>query len=127
MERFRSRMSGWFGRAPDSDDEWVPLVDPSDPAPTAADWQSDAFIRGVEFDSVEIVGSFPHTEVVALFHAADRAGIQFGRRWPLYDDLGNPQPLEYAGIHLMEDIEAAGYGLPGLEACVPDDDGLVSS
>lgn len=205
MERFRSRMSGWFGRAPGSDEEWRPLVDASDPTPSAADWQRDdddeaehigpttpvwridgvratrvdgalrevvlevdladfvpeatapdnldvgefestqldhlrgafsgggqsetgerrPFSDGVDFDSVEIVGGFPHTQVVALFHAADRPGVQFGRRWRLYDDLGNPEPLEYADIHLMEEIEAAGYGLPAAAACVPDEDGVV--
>jgi len=93
-------------------------------------WRSESgeqrpFIRGVEFDSVDLQGSFPDTAAVALFHAAHRPGIRFGRRWPLYDDLGNPQPLEYADIHLMEDIEAAGYGLPPLENCVPDSDGIV--
>ena len=93
-------------------------------------WRSEsgeqhAFIEGVEFDSVNIIGAFPRTEVLALFQAADRPGIQFGRRWSLYDDLGNPQPLQYAEIHLMEEIEAAGYGLPRLEACYPADDGVV--
>jgi hypothetical protein len=92
-------------------------------------WRSESgdqreFIDGVTFDSVELDGSFPHTAVVALFHAADRDGIQFGRRWSLYDDLGNPQQLEYADIHLMEDIEA-GYGLPRREDCLPGDDGIV--
>jgi len=93
-------------------------------------WRSESreqypFIRGVTFDAVELHGSFPHTAVVAVLRSTERPGVQFGRRWRLYDDLGNPQPLEYADIHLMEDIEAAGHGLPPLEDCVADDDGIV--
>lgn len=83
------------------------------------------FIDGVTFDVIELRGSFPDRAVVALFHAGDRPGIQFGRRWRLYDELGNPLDHEYAGIHLMEDIESSGGGLPPPEDCVPDAAGLV--
>jgi hypothetical protein len=83
------------------------------------------FIRGITFESVELDGEFPYTAVVARFRANDRAGILFGRRWTLYDDLGNVEPLEYADIHLMEDIEAAGHGLPPMSQCAPDDTGVV--
>jgi hypothetical protein len=86
---------------------------------------TDPFIGGVEFQSIELVGRFPHSHIVARFRAADRSGILFGRRWDLYDELGNPQDLEYADMHLMEDIEAAGWGLPPVEECRPDNDGLV--
>jgi hypothetical protein len=51
--------------------------------------------------------------------------VQFGRRWALYDDLGDPEDLEYADIELMEDVEAAGYGLPAPHNCVADDAGVV--
>ena len=83
------------------------------------------FIEGVTFDSIDIRGEFPDRAVVALFHAADRPGIQFGRRWRLYDELGNPVDHEYAEIHLMEDVESAGGGLPLLDSCVTDEAGVA--
>ena len=83
------------------------------------------FIRGVTFQSVELRGEFPGSEVVALFRSRERPGVLFGRRWPLYDDLGNLAPLEVADINLMEDVEASGHGLPPLRACIPDTDGIV--
>lgn len=93
-------------------------------------WRSESdeehpFIGGVVFESVELEGEFPHTAVVARFRADERPGVLFGRRWNLYDDLGNVEPLEYADMHLMEDICAAGYGLPPPDQCVPDEDGVV--
>ena len=62
---------------------------------------------------------------MALFHAVDRPGIQFGRRWRLYDELGNPVDHEYADIHLMEDVESAGGGLPPADGCVTDEAGVA--
>jgi hypothetical protein len=93
-------------------------------------WRSEGgeqhtFIRGITFDSVELEGSFPHTDVVARFRADDRPGVLFGRRWNLYDDVGNLESLECVDINLMEDIEAAGYGLPPMSKCAPDDTGVV--
>ena len=65
------------------------------------------FIEGVTFDVIEVRGEFPDRVIVALFHAMDRPGIQFGRQWGLYDELGNPVDHEYADIGLMEDVESA--------------------
>lgn len=83
------------------------------------------FIDGVTFDVIELRDSFPDRAVVALFHAEDRPGIQFGRRWRLYDELGNPVDHEYADIHLREDIESSSGGLPPAGDCVPDAAGVV--
>jgi hypothetical protein len=83
------------------------------------------FIEGVTFDSIDLQGEFPDRVVVALFHAADRPGIQFGRRWRLYDELGNPVDHEYAHIHLMEDVKSAGSGLPPADSCVTDEAGVA--
>lgn len=83
------------------------------------------FITGVTFDDVRLEDAFPSTAVVALFHADGYPGVQFGRRWALYDVLGDPSNLEHADIGLMEDVEAAGYGLPAPEDCVPGDGGIV--
>ena len=81
------------------------------------------FIDGIDFDSIELRGGFPDSHIVARFRALPRPGISFARRWNLYDELGNTQDLEYADIHLMEDIESG--GLPPAEACQPDGDGVV--
>jgi len=83
------------------------------------------FIEGITFDVIELRGEFPDRDVVALFHAAGRPGIQFGRRWRLYDELGNPVDHEYADIGLMEDVESAGGGLPPAGRCVPDESGVT--
>ena len=77
------------------------------------------------FGVIELRGEFPDRAVVALFRAGDRPGIQFGRRWRLYDELGNPVDHQYADIHLMEDIESSGGGLPPAGDCVPDAAGVV--
>jgi len=83
-----------------------------------------SLIEGVTFESVTAVGSFPRSEIVALFRSVDRPGVLFGRRWPLYDALGNPESLEYAEVHLEEDVE--GWpGLPLASECRPDADGVV--
>jgi len=83
------------------------------------------FIQGIEFDAVELRGQFPESHVVAWFRARDRPGTLFARRWDLYDELGNPTDLEDADISLMEDIEAAGWGLPPLDHCLADAEGIV--
>ncbi len=85
---------------------------------------SEPYIDGVTFDDVRLEGTFPDAAVVALFHAEGYPGVQFGRRWRLYDDLGDPEELEYAD-YLKEDVEAAGHGLPPPEDCVPDGAGIV--
>jgi hypothetical protein len=82
-------------------------------------------IRGVTVDSVELEGRFPTTSVVARFRADSHPGVGFGRRWRLYDELGEPIELEFADIELVEDVEAAGYGLPAPNDCVPDETGTV--
>ena len=83
------------------------------------------FIEGVTFGLIELRGEFPDRVIVALFHATDRPGLQFGRQWKLYDELGNPVDHEYADIHLMEDVESASGGLPPADSCVPDEAGVV--
>jgi hypothetical protein len=90
-----------------------------------SDGVTKPFIEGVTFDVVELRGEFPDAFIVALFHAADRPGIQFGRRWRLYDELGNPVDHKYADIHLMEDVESSGGGLPPDGSCVTDETGVA--
>jgi len=87
--------------------------------------EAGPFIEGVSLDSVELRGAFPDREVVATFQAPDRPGIRFARRWRLYDELGNPCDHEYASVYLEEDILAGSGGLPPLDRCVPDADGIV--
>ena len=93
-------------------------------------WQGDdgtthPLIDGITFESVDLMGTFPETHVIASFKSEDRPGITFARKWLLYDELGNPVDHEYAEIYLMEDVEAMGYGLPPMSECVPGPDGLV--
>jgi hypothetical protein len=83
------------------------------------------FLEGVTFDAIDLRGEFPDGVIVALFHAAERPGIQFGRRWRLYDELGNPVDHEYADIYLMEDVKSAGSGLPPTDRCVTDETGVT--
>jgi hypothetical protein len=83
------------------------------------------YIPGITFDDVRLEGTFPAAAVVGLFHAEGYPGVQFGRRWRLYDELGDPSTtMEYADVYLMEDIES-GDGLPAPEDCVPDAAGIV--
>jgi hypothetical protein len=92
---------------------------------SAEDGSVCPYIQGVTFESVELEGAFPTTAVVALFRSEQHPGVRFGRRWALYDELGNPEDMEYEDIGLMEDVEAAGYGLPPLADCVPDAEGIT--
>jgi hypothetical protein len=89
------------------------------------DGSTRPLISGVSFDTVELRGEFPNRSIVALFHSSDYPGVQFGRSWRLYDELRNPEDLEYAHIHLMEDIESATGGLPPPDQRKPDPDGVV--
>ena len=87
--------------------------------------ETTPFIEGVTFDAIDLRGEFPDAVIVALFHAADRPGVQFGRRWRLYDELGNPVDHEYADIYLMENVQSAGSGLPPTDRCVTDETGVA--
>jgi hypothetical protein len=88
------------------------------------DGRGRPLIEGVTIGPVELRGTFPNSEVLAMFRAEDRPGIQFGRRWVLYDELGNPLDPGYAAIYLMEDVES-GDGLPAPADCRPDSAGVV--
>jgi hypothetical protein len=92
---------------------------------TAADGSTRPYIDGIAFDSIDLIGIFPLTTVVAIFRSERHVGIRFGRRWRLYTDLGDAASLEYADIGLMEDIEAGRGVLPDIEQCEPDDDGII--
>lgn len=80
-------------------------------------------VEGVSFDAFELRGAFPDSDLVALFRSADRPGVQFGRKRPLYDELGNPLRHRYSDIYLAEDILSG--GLPELGQCIPDASGVV--
>jgi hypothetical protein len=90
----------------------------------AGDGSSRPLVEGVAIGPVELRGTFPDSAVVAMFRTADRPGIQFGRRWPLYDELGNPLDPGYAAIYLMEDVQS-GDGLPPAARCQPDSAGVA--
>ncbi len=79
-------------------------------------------LPGVTIDVTEVRGTFPGTELTALFRSADRPGVQFGRRRRLYDELGNPIPRQWAHVYLAEDIAG---GLPSPAECHPDGTGTT--
>lgn len=82
------------------------------------------FVRGVTFEQVRLEGSFPTTEVVALFRSAQHPEVLFGRRQRIWDDDGAfSTVINVMDINLMEDIEACGYGLPADPK--PDTSGVV--
>jgi hypothetical protein len=89
------------------------------------DGSSRPLVEGVSIGPVELRGAFPDSEIVAMFQAAGRPGIQFGRRWVLYDELGNPLDPGYAAIYLMEDVQSRDGGLPAAADCQPDSAGVV--
>jgi hypothetical protein len=51
--------------------------------------------------------------------------LLFARRWRVFDDLGRPDEIDYETVELMEEIEANDLGLPPVDQCVPDEDGVV--
>jgi hypothetical protein len=83
------------------------------------------FIQGIEFEDVEIRGQFPAREIVAVFHLRDCPQPRFGRRWPLYDELGNPIYDLYAPVSLKEDIVSPTPGFPPASSTSPGEDGIV--
>ena len=85
--------------------------------------QITPLVDGLTIDAVELRGTFPDSQLVALFHSADRPAVQFGRRRSLYDELGNPVRHQYAHVYLAEHILTD--GLPSLRECAPDDSGVV--
>ncbi len=76
----------------------------------------------VTFESFEITGEFPYTEIVGLFGIDYAPRRRFGRRWRLYNDLGDmTSPGDYVWHPLEETVAPghAGYGK------VESDDGVV--
>jgi hypothetical protein len=108
-----------------SKQEWHRLHDSLMGGRTDQTGRRTPFITGVTFASVEVQGEFPQTKIVALFRHQDRPGILFGRSWRIYDDLGQLAWLEYVDINLMESIQARGHGLPPVNRCKPDQNGVV--
>lgn len=52
-----------------------------------------------------LVGDWPHTHLQWTFSYAPYPGLVLRRRVPLFDELGRPDPPEYADIGLMEDLD----------------------
>jgi hypothetical protein len=87
---------------------------PGDPWP----WK----LEELTFESIEITGEFPYTEIVGLFRIDYAPARRFGRRWRLYDDLGDmSSPADYVWFPLMETV-APGYAGHGVKE---SDDGIV--
>jgi len=82
-------------------------------------------IEDVQLERVFVQGQFPDTQVVAHFRSPERRGVLFGRRWSLFDDYGNLQDLSYVPLELEENVVAADHGLPPINRCLPNADGVV--
>ncbi len=100
-------------------------LDPAAHAEEQREQLARSRIEDLTFDDVLLRGEFPHTELVVLFRSRRHRGVLFGRRWAVFDDFGLPQCLSYVSLELEEDVVAAGHGLPPVERCVPDDQGIV--
>ncbi len=83
-------------------------------------WNGSAGVRpqagGLTDATTTLDGPWPDTHLQWTFRWAARPGLILRRRVRLYDELGRPAPLEYAAIHLMEDLET-GAVPPSSEAC----------
>lgn len=60
---------------------------------------------GLHDSRVEVVGSWPDTELHLTFGYAPRPGLRLRRTVPLFDQLGRQAAPEHAAIHLMEDLD----------------------
>lgn len=80
-------------------------------------------IRSIDIEVVRLEGSFPDTEVVAYFRSAERPGFLFARKARVWAPDGALLGVDLMDVHLMEDVEACGYGLP-LDP-EPDASGIV--
>jgi hypothetical protein len=81
--------------------------------------------EGISFGAIELTGSFPDAAVVGFFESDPHPGVRFARRWPLYDELGNPIESGYVDVYFMEDVESGAGGLPALAECEPDGNGII--
>ena len=59
---------------------------------------------GLSNSRVDVIGSWPHTELHVSFDYAPRPGRRLRRIVPIFDELGRHAAPEYAAIHLMETL-----------------------
>lgn len=64
-----------------------------------------SFNNGSYVESVELTGTFPDSAVVVMVRYPRRRSAVFGRRLPLYDDLGNTTDTHYADVWIEEDVD----------------------
>jgi hypothetical protein len=79
----------------------------------------------LDFESCELLGSFPNTQLAVYFRIAEHPGVLFGRRWRLWEPDGGADGSPLDGMtNLMEDVDKGGGPLlrPG---AVPDQRGIV--
>ena len=84
----------WRDRFTDLDHFW-----------TRPDGQQEPLTRGLSDGQVQVVGSWPDTELHITFAYAPRPGHRLRRTVPLFDELGRQAAPQYAAIHLMEDLD----------------------
>jgi hypothetical protein len=89
-------------------------------------WQflGQDLIGEIDVEDVLMRGAWPDTEVVVRFREHRRPQWLFARRLRVWDDTGQAVANhEHALIHLMENVQACGHGLPADP--VSDADGIV--
>lgn len=67
--------------------------------------RSRPLARGMAEVDAQVVGQWPDAELRVTFRLAGLPGLLLRRRWPLFDEFGRVEDLEYFDIHLMEDVE----------------------
>lgn len=72
---------------------------------TRPDGQREPLTHGLSDSAVQVVGSWPDTELHITFAYAPRPGHRLRRTVPLFDELGRQAAPEYAAIHIMEALD----------------------
>jgi hypothetical protein len=64
---------------------------------------------GFSFESMDLADEFPYTEIVGIYTDDRVEGLRFGRRWRLYDDLGNIEDVGDVWLEFHETWVTDGY------------------
>lgn len=71
----------------------------------AGETQVRPLAAGMSAVRTTLVGDWPYTHLQWTFSYAPYPGLVLRRQVPLLDEVGRPDPPQYADIHLMEDLD----------------------